>query len=488
MKSERSSLPVVACCAPPIDPQRIEYLAEMAGRLMRDEPAFASSRHFGMTVHQEVNDRPALIFGDQREINLYLQTPSTRLDYRMAVLAQPGDIVMVSHRDEAFERYLANYLQLDGIRFTAVEQEKNGTLPVSVRCRTEAELCHLIGDLAVAGDGLLILPYLTTGNVWRLAQRIGEDTGMPIGICGPSPRISTHVNNKIWFANHVRRLIGADAVPPSYVAYGPAAAAAHIARLRKTSERVVVKIPDSAGSYGNISFASGEIAGLSLFQLRQMLLSLLHGRGWRDTYPVLVGVWECDVLSSPSVQLWIPGEQDGLPIVEGIFEQIVRNNEGKFVGARPADLSPSIKVRLVEEAFLITTLLQKLGYFGRCSLDAIVSGVRQGTAVLHWIECNGRWGGVSIPMTLANRLDLGGTMPGRVIVQQSQLHSSVYSTEQALQKLEDILFDLEAPGPGIILLSPPDGINSVWINFMAVGTNQEMAENLADEAVTRFQS
>ena len=36
--------------------------------------------------------------------------------------------------------------------------------------------------------------------------------------------------------------------------------------------------------------------------------------------------------------------------------------------------------------------------------DAILIGESLADARLHWIECNGRWGGVSIPMTLANRL------------------------------------------------------------------------------------
>ena len=38
------------------------------------------------------------------------------------------------------------------------------------------------------------------------------------------------------------------------------------------------------------------------------------------------------------------------------------------------------------------------------SLDALLTGQDMSNAELHWIECNGRWGGVSIPMTAARNL------------------------------------------------------------------------------------
>ncbi|MGO9174265.1 MAG: hypothetical protein ACLP7P_20190 [Rhodomicrobium sp.] len=77
--------------------------------------------------------------------------------------------------------------------------------------------------------------------------------------------------------------------------------------------------------------------------------------------------------------------------------------EGTFVGSVPAELPEKWQHRLVEDALRLAPALQLLGNFGRCSLGTLLVGQTLDSAVLHWIECNGRWGGVSIPMTIVNR-------------------------------------------------------------------------------------
>lgn len=52
-------------------------------------------------------------------------------------------------------------------------------------------------------------------------------------------------------------------------------------------------------------------------------------------------------------------------------------------------------------------LYQCLGYVGRCSFDAILCGTDVDTAQLKYVECNGRWGGTSIPMQLVSRVVAG---------------------------------------------------------------------------------
>jgi Pre ATP-grasp domain len=488
LKKSRLSLPISSCCKSLLTENDTKRLAELSDRLMRDEPALVSSRNFGSLIQQGLNDCPALIIGDQREINLFSQEQVSQLDHRMALLAQPNDTVIVNRRDIAFEQYLANYLQLDGINFVEGASESTSSfLPVSVRCRTDGRLRSLIGKLCAQAGGLLLLPYLTTGNIWRLAQEIADDTGRPIAICGPSPRISTHVNNKIWFTNCVQQIIGDDAAPPTFSAYGPAAAAARVAKLSKVSKRVVVKIPDSAGSAGNIAFESEQIVNLPLSTLRQKLISLLHVRGWQDRYPILISVWDCDVISSPSVHIWIPLKGDGLPIIEHIFEQVVQGTEGEFIGARPAVLSQSLNNRLIAETTQLATVFQNLGFFGRCSLDAIVSRRSDNTKRLHWIECNGRWGGVSIPLTLTKRLAGYQPYQGLVIVQHPNPELPIRSTDQVVDTLKDILFKFGSTLTGIILLSPVYIDNDLQVNFLAVAEDQKTAESLAEDCITRLQ-
>ncbi len=60
--------------------------------------------------------------------------------------------------------------------------------------------------------------------------------------------------------------------------------------------------------------------------------------------------------------------------------------------------------RMVDRCWLLAFLYQRLGYVGRCSFDILLVGTDPERAALHLLECNGRWGGASLPMTLMNRL------------------------------------------------------------------------------------
>jgi hypothetical protein len=199
-----------------------------------------------------------------------------------------------------------------------------------------------------------------------------------------------------------------------------------------------------------------------------------------------VGVWDCDVVSSPSVQIWIPLASEGLPIVEGVFEQSVQGEAGTFIGARRAALSQQLHDQLVSEAMLFACLFQKLGYYGRCSFDAIISQTLGAHRRLHWIECNARWGGVSIPLTLASNLQPPDPHCGFVVVQQSLGDANSFSTEQAINLLDGLLYERHKSSSGLILLSPPRQDMEMRINFLAIADAQKTAENLADTAITRL--
>jgi hypothetical protein len=249
---------------------------------------------------------------------------------------------------------------------------------------------------------------------------------------------------------------------------------------------VVVKVPSSAGSLGNIAFERDYIDKLNNAQLRQQLLDLLHARGWRNAYPFLVGVWNCAVQSSPSVQMWIPDAEEGDPVVEGIFEQNITGPHGTFVGASRSQLPTQLRTRLLEEALTLGLLFQKLGYFGRCSLDAIIPSDTDSTRSIQWIECNGRWGGVSLPMTLVHRLVPREQTFGLVVVQHKGTDVPVRPLAQILARLDNILVRVERPQYGVILTSPPDPGPAQQMSFAAVAPEQSTASQLALEAISRI--
>ncbi len=485
----RLSIPIVPCCKPVIGKAEDSRLRLLSENLLRDEPGLLSSREFDPRILQGLNDSPALVIGDQRGLNLYSSNPASPLEYRIALLAQHGDTVLVHRRCREFETYIERYLKIDGIQFVEVRDKgKPPFPPMSVRCRTDDGLRKMVRNLASGTDGMVVLPYLCTGAMWRLAHQIAIDTGVQVSVCGPSPRTSKRINDKIWFANRVRKIIGEHALPPTYSAYGPAASAAHVARLSRKSPRVIVKVPDSAGATGNITFESDEIRRLSLAQIRQRLLSVLHDRGWRDNYPILIGIWECDVISSPSVQMWIPGQELGPPVIEGIFEQRVQGSEGEFVGAVPAQMPETLHAQIADEAARLASVFQRVGYYGRCSLDLIVTRRMDKGTRIHWIECNGRWGGVSIPMTLANRLTRNQHGRGIAIIQQSDPALPNYSTGDVIERLKDLLYVSGSSSGGVVLLAPSESELGGGRYFMAIAPTQVDAESMAADAFSRLRS
>ncbi|MCP5072087.1 MAG: hypothetical protein GY947_02170 [Rhodobacteraceae bacterium] len=457
----------------------------MAGRLLRDEPALSASDYFGPQVSCGVGSGPALFIGDQRELSLYADNAIPSLQYRMALLAAAGDIVAVTERDEEFEAYLRTYVGVHDVTF--IETGTHPT-PVSVRCREDPILFSKLKRALRDHGAMTIIPYLCTGNTWRLAQTLSMDTDASVQVCGPPPRLSKRVNDKIWFSNRARQLFGDNALPPTYAAYGPAAAAAHIARFAKTAARMVIKVPDSAGSMGNVVLESTQVSDLTLGALRAHLLKLLYRTGWHGSYPVLAGVWDDNVHASPSLQMWIPNVAQGAPLIEDIFEQRVQGAEGKFVGAVRSHLDPETEGRLVKEALQFAHLFQQLGYFGRCSLDCVLTRSCENGRQVHWIECNGRWGGVSIPMTLVNGLGRVAGGEGLVIVQQVNLGHQYRTTQQTIELLSDLLYERGISERGLLLLAPTSKGSKAAVNFAALAPNQEEAAELAERATSRMRS
>lgn len=457
-------------------------LESHASTLLRDEPALVSSLDFGPFVQQGTGKGAKLLIGDPSEIPLSSASAS-RLEYRMALLAQPGDHVIVRQRNREFENYLGNYLDLNDVTFH--EAWPDSPVPVARQMWSSHEWIKKFASVSKARCGLTVQSYLTTGNTWRLAQAIGERSGHIVHVSGPSPRTSRRANDKLWFTECVKSIIGAGATPPTLSAFGPAAAAGLVHKISKQADQVVVKVPDSAGSSGNLRLESATVLKMSLANLRQFLLAQLHAIGWHDTYPVLVGVWDKNVICSPSAQLWLPLLSEGDPKVEGIFEQRVKTFAAAFVGAARSDLPQMIQEQLSEEAMRIAYVLQRLGYYGRCSLDAVLCRDANGPTVIHWIECNARWGGVSIPMTAACQITKQPPTPPIAILQE-HLKDQDLNVNDLLVRLEGLLFRRKDRLQGLVILSPPENPYGALVNLFAIANTQTGADKLLRVAVDRL--
>ena len=426
-----------------------------------------------------------LIIGDTREIALAKVDHQVAHEYRLSLLARQGDLAIFGgelHYD--FERYRAQQIGLGPIVSINVRRfPGNPLLPLAERCLLDGAAFSQIVERTKWAGGLTIVPHIGMGSVWRLAAAVAEATGLDVCVASSPPRLTRRVNDKLWFASLAAEVLGETALPPTYAAHGPAVLAYRIRSLARSAERVVVKVPDSAGGAGNVCLAAREVVGASLSDIKNRILSVLRAVGWYDNYPLLVSVWEAPVLNSPSVQLWIPAITDGSPIIEGLFEQILEGEEGSFVGSVPAELSERWQRRLAEDAMRLASALQLLGYFGRCSLDALLTGQTIDSAALHWIECNGRWGGVSIPMTIVNRLTGGGAKAKFVVVKRTEESRPPQSFADALQALDGILFRPGGHEKGIILLSPVEIEAGRGVQMLACAETVAAARELSDRAL-----
>ena len=115
----------------------------------------------------------------------------------------------------------------------------------------------------------------------------------------------------------------------------------------------------------------------------------------------------------------------------------------EFDGARPCRLSLELRRPIADQAYELALVLQHLGYVGRCSLDAILAGTDASQAHLYWIECNGRWGGVSIPLSLNRRLEAEDSVTTPfVIFEQAHLQLAPCALQPVLSLLQPWLQEI----------------------------------------------
>ena len=466
-----------------LTPNESRDAEQIAALLTRDEPALTTSLDFGPFVTQGDGTGPRILIGDQSEIPLLTYPTPQVLDHRMAVLARDGDVVVLDRPDPDFFEYIHTVLYRP--RVACIAAGANVRRPVAKTCRNSAKLRATLEELVERSGEATVMPYMTTGNAWRLAQTLGERTGHRVHVAGPAPRVARRVNDKLWFTALTSQVLGPSKVPPTLHAFGPAAAAGIVRQLARKNQQIVLKVPDSAGSAGNIRLDSDRLVTAPLHLIARFLRRRLAATGWQGRYPLLVGVWDSDVICSPSVQIWVPLRECGPPLVEGVFEQHLHGIEAEFAGGARSTLPAKIQMRLAHEAMRVAAVLQRIGYYGRCSFDAVL--VRKGTCDVHphWIECNGRWGGVSIPMTAATELN-GGNPPKGLMIVQAVVGERKLSTADVLACLDPILFRPGKTGEGLVLVAPPQSGPPPQLTLVALAASQIRAEVLIKIAQKRL--
>lgn len=481
----RASLPVVPLARPEIPDKDSDRLDAIAARLLREEPALGDSAAFGERVAAGLaEDGRALAFEDHSGLALYARRGVVLTEYRPLLLAGDGDFVAIGEQpDPGFEAYCREILGLGQVERLFPAPEDGAPIRLPTRLLHDADAMNRLVEAARRDGVISLITYYGNGGCWVLGREIAARSGAQVRIAAAPPRLTRRVNDKLWFADRVSEVLGRSARPMTYYAYGPSALAAELRALARRHERVIVKVPDSAGSLGNLAVGAEDILRRTFVELRSWVIETLTGLHWDGGWPLLVGVWDSPAVGSPSVQTWIPEARDGPPVIEGIFEQVVEGPRGSFVGAVPVDLPDGWIMRLAHEAALLAGLLQRLGYYGRCSFDAVLAGRSLQEAELHWIECNGRWGGVSIPMTLANRLTGNWRRRPFVVVQREAQPLQPLTVDQAIDRLGERLFRPGVRDEGIVILTPRLMAEGRGLHFMALARTGEAARAMARDCV-----
>ena len=455
--------------------QRIEILAN---KQLRNFPRLNDTSIFGEHVSAGYEEGPLLLLEDHRGIELMPDDRVASHEYRMLALARDEDFLLISRpRIQSFEAYSREVFDRDGPHIIEVDRgDSRLRVPLAAACLNNEQALSRLATATASAGTLNICPYLSTGHDWLLAAEIARRSGCPVQICAPLPQLSRLVNDKLWFASHVKMVLGNDSVPPTYSVYGPAAAAAILSKLARSHARLVIKLPASAGSMGNLVLESEYVRSLASRELRDELLERLHAIGWRGRFPILIGVWEVAALASPSAQVWIPRAGQGVPMIEGIFGQILSGENQSFIGAAAIDLPQPLEARFYQEALEISYYFQCLGFFGRMSLDALLTGRDLNNATLHWIECNGRWGGVSIPMTAARNLPGIGSSAELLVMQRVFRDSNIAGFETLLKNVSSWTYASDK-GKGAVFLEPTDDFQQN-VTFFVVAPSQTAAQSI----------
>lgn len=464
-----------------LGPDELARVERVVGRLA-GAPPVRHAEHYAAAyaranVHRGRMPGATLWVEDHRGIELVSEAVARGFEYRSLGLAGSGDTLLLSReRDLGFERYARDMLGLGNPRVLTLALPPGERATLCTAClEDEGALASLVPPARRSGC-LTLVPFRSSGHVWRLARRLAERAGVAAYVAAPAPPLARAANDKLWFADLARALLGTDALPPGSSAHGPAAAAARLAQLAMANERLVLKTPSSAGALGNVVIDSIDIRGRSLREIRARVVDTLAALGWNGPWPVLVGVWEGNVLASPSAQLSIPRTEHGAPLLQGLYEQRPVGERGAFVGATEAAFAPRTMMRLEREALQLASLLQRLGYVGQVSFDALLVGDDERTLRLHWIECNARWGGVSIPMSVLRRL---GIPRGEraTLIGQIPLADRAIPFSAVLEATAPFAYD-RARRRGVVWLTPP-APGSRGLSFVAVGKTLEAATTFA---------
>lgn len=405
--------------------------------------------------------------------------------HRARVRAASGDLFAAGTAPvEGYEAYCRDHLGLGAPEFLLAE----GANPMAVaKACMNAPAIERLREHAAEMGGLVVHPYMAIESVWELAQAISDGGKNRAAVLGPPPPVLWIANDKYYFSRLVEETLDSDWIVETQSSTDPEELAGFLLEQAKKGSLVGIKRTRCASAMGNQVFRSAELLKLSAQELREEVDQFLIRTEWCEGEEVLVVEWR-DTDLSPSTQLWIPHPEQGLPFLEGVYEQILEGAERVFVGSRPSTLPDAVNQALGQASLQVATALQQMGYVGRCSFDFIVTGDVEGDFHAQFTECNGRWGGTSTPMRLVDRL-IGDQRERPAYIATGYVLPETHhglSFEQILDALGEELFDPKTQKGRFVLYNVGPLPQFGKFDLISIGADPDDARAGVEEVLPRL--
>jgi hypothetical protein len=457
--------------------EAVRPLAERLDLEARLEP-YANHRWLGTD-----GGHPVLHLDDVSKIPFVQDVPGVEeYQHRARVRARTGDLfTAVTDPSDGYEDYCQNTLGLGAPHFVRAASGRHA-YAVADACFSDPPFGTLVERARKAG-GLSIHPYMAIGEVWQLAARLAEASGTRVEVVGPPPPVLWIANDKAALSEIVARVLSESWIVETFSGTEPEAMARQLQRLARSATSVGLKRARCASGLGNAVYDAASVRKLDFTGVLGEVEAFLRRTEWPGDEKVLVVAWETTDCS-PSSQLWIPPPRLGLPKVEGVYEQLLEDDNRIFLGSRPSTLPEPVNSRIAMASLAVGEALQSLGYVGRCSFDFILLGDPADEFRLKFTECNGRWGGTSTPMHLVDRVVDGPRPPYRA---QDFMHEDLVGAafRELLERLDGAVYDPATGDGSYILYNVGPLAKTGKFDIVAIGSTPAEAERLIDEDLPR---
>jgi hypothetical protein len=454
-----------------------QYLRDYPDIRLEDMFTHLRARNFGQLPSLHLDDSSAIGGMEHFPENVFLQD-------RARLRAGTGDVVVSCTAScKTFERYCTETLALGEPAWLRVNPAGD-PMKLAAGCWTDRNTRTTLVQMLKKGKFSRIHPYMGNFHVWALGQLLSKAAKRPLEVLAPPPGLVRRVNDKTWFTSMVTHLLGEAYVPKSYQVYNYATLARVVSLFIEDTPHIVVKLPDSAGGKGNLLLDTAKFRGQSAGTIRARLREELRPLHWKRHSRLRVSCWEEAVICSPSAQLWIPPLDGGEPLIEGLYKQDIMSSRGDFMGSTPAWFSAGPEEEMTRCCALLGSFFQQLGYVGRCSFDMLLLGDGVENSRLKFIECNGRWGGTSSPMSLMNRWFGDWAQKSYTTRKYHICGIGRLAFSDLLEAFRDDLFHA-GTRTGWLAFLDASGLRSSDLNVLALGEDTVQAQSRINQEVPR---